>query len=353
MKLVAAFDHRHVFIDPDPDPAVGVRRAGAAVRAATLLVGRLRRRVDLRRRRRVSPIAEVDRAQPRCPRCARRSRPRTAMTPEEVDLRAPAGAGRPVVERRHRHVREGRVRVERGGRRPGQRRPPRQRLELRCRMVGEGGNLGFTQRGRVEYALQGGLIYTDAIDNSAGVDCSDHEVNIKILLDGIVAAGELTTKQRNELLASMTDEVADLVLAHNKAQTLALMMARKQSLGDGERARPLHRDVGGRGLARPAARVPSVRPPDRRTAARQYRPHRARVRRADRVHEEHQRRRDGATATCPTTRCCVATSPTTSRRRSASATPRRSRPIRCAARSSPRSSSTRWSTCRGSPSTIA
>ena len=103
--------------------------------------------------------------------------------------------------------------------------------ELRCRMVGEGGNLGFTQRGRVEFALGGGLIYTDAIDNSAGVDCSDHEVNIKILLDGVVAAGELTTKQRNELLASMTDEVAGLVLAHNKAQTLALVMARKQSLG--------------------------------------------------------------------------------------------------------------------------
>ena len=61
-------------------------------------------------------------------------------------------------------------------------------------MVGEGGNLGFTQLGRVEYALAGGLIYTDAIDNSAGVDCSDHEVNIKILLDGQVAAGELTTE---------------------------------------------------------------------------------------------------------------------------------------------------------------
>ena len=66
--------------------------------------------------------------------------------------------------------------------------------ELRCRMVGEGGNLGFTQRGRVEYALAGGLINTDAIDNSAGVDCSDHEVNIKILLDGVVAAGELTVE---------------------------------------------------------------------------------------------------------------------------------------------------------------
>ena len=97
-------------------------------------------------------------------------------------------------------------------------------------MVGEGGNLGFTQLGRVEYALAGGLVYTDAIDNSAGVDCSDHEVNIKILLDGVVDAGELTTKQRNDVLASMTDEVAELVLDNNEAQTLALVIARRQAL---------------------------------------------------------------------------------------------------------------------------
>ena len=102
--------------------------------------------------------------------------------------------------------------------------------QLRARMVGEGGNLGMTQLGRVEYALSGGLVYTDAIDNSAGVDCSDHEVNIKVLLDGIVEAGELTTEQRNHLLESMTDEVAELVLENNKAQTLALMIARRQAL---------------------------------------------------------------------------------------------------------------------------
>ncbi len=71
---------------------------------------------------------------------------------------------------------------------------------LRCRIVGEGGNLGFTQLARVEYAIAGGLIYTDAIDNSAGVDCSDHEVNIKIALDQLVRDGELTVKQRNKLL---------------------------------------------------------------------------------------------------------------------------------------------------------
>jgi glutamate dehydrogenase len=92
-------------------------------------------------------------------------------------------------------------------------------------VVGEGGNLGFTQMGRIEYALAGGRIYMDAIDNSAGVDCSDHEVNIKILLDAIVEAGDMTEKQRNELLASMTDEVGDLVLRDNYQQTQAINQA--------------------------------------------------------------------------------------------------------------------------------
>src|SRR4029077_13894886 len=82
--------------------------------------------------------------------------------------------------------------------------------EVAARVVGEGANLGVTQRGRIEYALKGGRINTDAIDNSAGVDTSDHEVNIKILLNAAVAAGELTRKQRNELLHAMTDEVAAL-----------------------------------------------------------------------------------------------------------------------------------------------
>ena len=97
--------------------------------------------------------------------------------------------------------------------------------ELRCRVVGEGGNLGFTQRGRIEYARSGGLIYTDAIDNSAGVDCSDHEVNIKILLNAIVASDDLTLKQRDNLLESMTDEVASLVLADNYIQTQCIDLA--------------------------------------------------------------------------------------------------------------------------------
>ena len=101
--------------------------------------------------------------------------------------------------------------------------------ELRCRVVGEGGNLGFTQLARIEYAFTGGQICTDAIDNSAGVDCSDHEVNIKILVDGIVRNGDLTHKQRNTLLSEMTDEIGHLVLRDNYLQTQALSMAHSQA----------------------------------------------------------------------------------------------------------------------------
>ncbi len=94
--------------------------------------------------------------------------------------------------------------------------------ELRCKVVAEGGNLGFTQLARVEFARNGGLINTDFIDNSAGVDCSDHEVNIKILLNQVMRAGDMTLKQRNQLLVNMTDDVAALVLHHNYLQTQAL-----------------------------------------------------------------------------------------------------------------------------------
>ena len=99
--------------------------------------------------------------------------------------------------------------------------------ELRCKVVAEGGNLGLTQLGRIEFAQHGGRINTDAIDNSAGVDCSDHEVNIKILLGLVVADGEMTEKQRNKLLAEMTDEVGLLVLKDNYAQPQALSIAKR------------------------------------------------------------------------------------------------------------------------------
>ncbi len=95
--------------------------------------------------------------------------------------------------------------------------------------MGEGGNLGFTQLGRVEFALKGGLINTDAIDNSAGVNCSDHEVNIKILLDKEIREKKLTEKKRNQLLSRMTDEVADLVLQDNYNQALILSISAAHS----------------------------------------------------------------------------------------------------------------------------
>ena len=117
--------------------------------------------------------------------------------------------------------------------------------ELRCRVVGEGGNLGLTQLGRIEYAARGGRINSDAIDNSAGVDCSDHEVNIKILLGAAAAAGEITSGARDELLAEMTGEVAALVLRDNYLQSQAITAAQARAAasldGDARLIRALER----------------------------------------------------------------------------------------------------------------
>ncbi|MBT5263226.1 MAG: NAD-glutamate dehydrogenase [Rhodospirillaceae bacterium] len=104
--------------------------------------------------------------------------------------------------------------------------------ELRCKVVGEGANLGVTQRGRIEIGRRGISINSDAIDNSAGVDCSDHEVNIKILVGSVVRNGDMTTKQRDELLVKMTDEVGELVLKDNYDQTQALTMALSRGADD-------------------------------------------------------------------------------------------------------------------------
>lgn len=101
--------------------------------------------------------------------------------------------------------------------------------ELGCKVVIEGGNLGFTQKARIEFSQKGGYINTDFIDNSAGVDCSDHEVNVKILLNRVMANGDLTLKQRNKLLAEMTDEVAELVVSNNYLQTETLSLEQHSS----------------------------------------------------------------------------------------------------------------------------
>lgn len=97
--------------------------------------------------------------------------------------------------------------------------------ELRCKVIGEGGNLGFTQKGRIEYALNSGRINTDAMDNSAGVDCSDHEVNIKIALSAAMRENKITLEERNKILEAMTDEVSELVLNDNRLQTQAISIA--------------------------------------------------------------------------------------------------------------------------------
>jgi glutamate dehydrogenase len=227
IRLVAAFDHRHVFLDPDPDAAAGFEERARLFH----LPGSSWADYD------VSLISAGGGVFPRTAKTvvlspevqARLGVPDVSLTPDELIraiLRAPVdllwngGVGTYVKATAETHAEVGdkrndQVRIDAG--------------QLRCRVVGEGGNLGFTQRGRVEYALGGGRINTDAIDNSAGVDCSDHEVNIKILLDRVVAAGDLTGKQRDALLAEMTDEVAELVLSDNAAQTRALYNARAQA----------------------------------------------------------------------------------------------------------------------------
>ena len=225
--------------------------------------------------------------------------------------------------------------------------------ELRCRMVGEGGNLGLTQLGRVEYALAGGLVYTDAIDNSAGVDCSDHEVNIKILLDGVVDAGELTD-QAAQRAAGVDDRRRRRPRARRQRGPDARPRDRPPpGAADGQRARPLHRPAGDRGLARPRPRVPADRQADRRAPGGRGRAAGAGVRRAHRLHEERQRRRGRAQRPARRRRCSSATCSPTSRPSLRERYAGAIRRTRCAARSSPPGSSTRWSTCRGSRSTTA
>ncbi len=139
---------------------------------------------------------------------------------------------------------------------------------LRCRVVGEGGNLGFTQRARIEFALAGGHINTDAIDNSAGVDTSDHEVNIKILLQQAIAAGLLDASERDPLLVRMTETVANLVLGDNVAQANALEIAAVETATlVGVHARQLERLEQTSGLDRVLEALPSPKVIQERHAA--------------------------------------------------------------------------------------
>ncbi|MFD8368845.1 NAD-glutamate dehydrogenase [Streptomyces hygroscopicus] len=222
IRLVAAFDHRHIFLDPDPDAATSYaerrrlfelpRSSWADYNAELLSAGG---GVHPRSAKAIPITPQVRAALGIAKRV-------TKMTPADlmkailkapVDLLWNGGIGTYVKASSESHGDVGdkandAIRVD------GQ--------DLRVKVVGEGGNLGLTQLGRIEFATNGGRINTDAIDNSAGVDTSDHEVNIKILLNALVTEGDLTLKQRNKLLAEMTDEVGSLVLRNNYAQNVAL-----------------------------------------------------------------------------------------------------------------------------------
>ena len=231
IKLVAAFDHRHLIIDPDPDPAASwaerkrlfelprsswadydtsLLSAGGGVFPRTLksitITPEMRSALGL-----AAGVAELSPAE-LISACLR----------APVGLLWNGGIGTYVKATAESHAQVG-DKANDGLRVNG--------AEVRADCVGEGGNLGLTQLGRIEYAMKGGesghggRINTDFIDNSAGVDTSDHEVNIKILLAGEVAAGRLSGPDRDDLLASMTDEVARLVLKHNYDQNLALASA--------------------------------------------------------------------------------------------------------------------------------
>jgi glutamate dehydrogenase len=225
IKLVAAFDHRHIFIDPDPDPAKSwdernrlfalprsswddydksLISAGGGVFPRTLksipLTAEIRAALDLQADE-IDPTSLI-----------------TAILKAPADLIWFGGIGTYIKARSESNAEVGdpgndALRVNGG--------------ELRAKAIGEGANLAITQAGRIEFSQAGGRINTDFIDNSAGVDCSDNEVNIKIPLNREMVEGRLAEADRNALLAEMTDEVAALVLEDNRLQTLALSIAER------------------------------------------------------------------------------------------------------------------------------
>ncbi|GGK64543.1 NAD-glutamate dehydrogenase [Sphaerisporangium melleum] len=229
IRLVAAFDHRHIFVDPAPDAARGFAERSrlfrlprsswadydpAAISAGGGVWPRTAKSV---------PVSPQTRAALGIPEGVSALPPNeliSAILRAPVDLLWNGGIGTYVKSSAESHADAGdkandALRVNAS--------------DLRCKVIGEGGNLGLTQLARIEFALGGGYVNTDFIDNSAGVDTSDHEVNIKILLDGLVRDGELSEGERDQLFLDMTDEVAGLVLRDNKAQNIVLAAARAQA----------------------------------------------------------------------------------------------------------------------------
>ncbi|HRY24507.1 MAG TPA: NAD-glutamate dehydrogenase [Geminicoccaceae bacterium] len=222
IRLLAAFDHRHIFLDPDPDPASSFaerRRLFALPRSSwddydrsLLSAGG---EIVSRRAKSVTVSPQVQAALGLDRDTWAPTELISAILEAPVDLWWNGGIGTYVKASSESHH-DAQDRANDGLRIDGR--------ELRCKVLVEGGNLGMTQKGRIEAASSGVRLNTDFIDNSAGVDCSDHEVNIKILLGEVVAAGDLTMKQRDALLARMTDEVAALCLRDNTLQNLALSL---------------------------------------------------------------------------------------------------------------------------------
>ena len=229
IKLIGAFNHLHIFVDPDPDPKVSFKErkrlfdtppASWADYAPNLISrggGVFERKAKsikpTRQMRACFGLPEKDSVTP--------NELIRAMLATSADLLWFGGIGTFVKASDERHTEVGdrindSVRID--------------AKDLRCKVIGEGANLGITQPGRIEYALGGGQINTDFIDNSAGVATSDHEVNIKILLGGIMADGKLTMAQRDDLLAQMTDELAEHVLMDNYRQSMELTHAQAQSM---------------------------------------------------------------------------------------------------------------------------
>jgi glutamate dehydrogenase len=220
MQLVAAFDHRHIFIDPRPDPGASFierRRLFELPRSSwddydrTLIsegggvFARTEKSITISEAAREAIGAHTNSFTP--------NQLISAILKAPVDLLWNGGIGTYVKAASETHQQVG-DRTNDALRVDG--------ADLRCRVVVEGGNLGLTQRARIEYAENGGKINTDFIDNSGGVDCSDREVNLKILLDGQVAVGVMTGEERNTLIADVSDEVVDRILSDNFHQAQAI-----------------------------------------------------------------------------------------------------------------------------------
>jgi glutamate dehydrogenase len=227
IKLVAAFNHRRIFLDPDPDMAASYKERRRLFRKAGSTWDDYNEKL-------ISKGGGVFSRQAKTIRLSNEARKilnieDKSLQPDELirailkmpaDLLWNGGIGTYVKA------------SSEGNSDVGDRSNDAVRVnadELRCRVIGEGGNLGLTQRARVEFSMNGGRINTDFIDNSGGVDSSDREVNIKILLSAVAKQKNMSRKKRNHLLASMTDDVANLVLRNNYLQTQAISMSEMAS----------------------------------------------------------------------------------------------------------------------------